>query len=606
MGIALAAAAASPAEAERRVALVIGNARYEHIAGLPNVPNDARAMEALFKAARFDSVVVLRDKRVAELRKELLDFAERAAGADVAVVFYAGHGIEVDRVNYLIPVDARLRSDLAVEDETVSLDRLLKLMEPARKLRVVILDACRDNPFVKSMRLTTATRTVTRGLGRIEAGGVNTLIAFATEPNAVAEDGTGLNSPFTAALVKHIATPGLDLRIALGSVRDEVMAATARKQRPYVTSSLGGGVIAIVPKGPDKGSAPAGLPPGQPVPIQPPLPMATADLAWSSVKDSGDIATLELFRQLHGKERPFYDRLAAKRIESLKERRVALLKVEEAKKKAEEDAKRDPAFGVKPGSGASFRDRTADGRACPECPEIVVVPAESFTMGSPPDEKDRASDEGPQHRVTIGRPFAVGKFEVTFAEWDACSAKGGCSHRPEDQGWGRGKRPVINVSWNDITQQYLPWLSRKTGKTYRLLTEAEWEYVARAGTSTPFWWGSSISPGQANYKGNYTYGGGPKGEYRQKTVPVDSFAANPWGLYNVHGNVWEWVQDCWNGSYNGAPRDGSAWTTGDCSRRVLRGGRWSSFPRWLRAASRSGYSTVLRVNVLGFRVGRTL
>src|SRR5262245_23931431 len=238
---------AAAAQTGKRVALVIGNARYEHIPPLPNVPNDAKVMAALFEAARFDSVVVLHDQRVAELRRERLDFAERAAGADMAVVFYAGHGIEVDRVNYLIPVDARLNSDLAVKDETVSLDRLLELMEPARRLRVVILDACRENPFVKSMRLTAATRSVTRGLGRVEAGGANTLIAFATEPNAVAEDGTARNSPFTAALVKHLTTPGLDLRIALGNVRDEVMASTAAKQKPYVTSSLGGGVISLAP-----------------------------------------------------------------------------------------------------------------------------------------------------------------------------------------------------------------------------------------------------------------------------------------------------------------------------------------------------------------------
>jgi hypothetical protein len=235
-----------PAEA-RRVALVIGNAKYEHIAGLPNVPNDAKAMEALFKAAKFDSVVVLHDKRVAELRRELLNFAERAAASDVAVLFYAGHGIEMDGVSYLVPIDARLKSDLAVKDETISLDRVLELMAPARKLRVVILDACRENPFAKSMKLTAPTRSVTRGLGRVEADGANTLIAFATQPKTVAEDGPGLNSPFTTALVKHLATPGLDLRIALGNVRDEVMAATGGKQSPYVTSSLGGGVNPLVP-----------------------------------------------------------------------------------------------------------------------------------------------------------------------------------------------------------------------------------------------------------------------------------------------------------------------------------------------------------------------
>jgi len=241
-----------------------------------------------------------------------------------------------------------------------------------------------------------------------------------------------------------------------------------------------------------------------------------------------------------------------------------------------------------------------------EGPEMVVVPAGSFTMGSPGSEVGRYDDEGPQHKVTIGRPFAVGKFAVTFEEWDACVADGGCDgYEPSDQGWGRGRRPVINVSWNDATA-YAAWLSRKTGKTYRLLSEAEWEYVARASTTTLFWCGASISPKQANYDGNYTFGKGPKGEYRQQTLPVDSFEPNPWGLYQVHGNVWEWTQDCWNGSYAGAPSDGSAWTTGDCSRRVLRGGAWSVHSGLLRAASRGRNTTDIRYYGSGFRLGRTL
>jgi len=256
--------------------------------------------------------------------------------------------------------------------------------------------------------------------------------------------------------------------------------------------------------------------------------------------------------------------------------------------------------GRSPRVGEAFRD-------CPDvCPEMVVVPAGSFLMGSPPGEEGRQSEEGPQHKVTIATPFAVGKFEVTFVEWDACVSAGGCRHRPGDEGWGRGRRPVINVSWEDITKEYLPWLSRKAGKTYRLLSEAEWEYVARAGTTTPFWWGASISTSQANYDGNYTYGAGAKGESRQKTLPVDSFTANPWGLYNVHGNVWEWVQDCWNSDYNGAPSDGSARTTGDCGSRVLRGGTWLELPRGIRSAMRGGNFTPSRYNGIGFRVARML
>jgi formylglycine-generating enzyme required for sulfatase activity len=231
-------------------------------------------------------------------------------------------------------------------------------------------------------------------------------------------------------------------------------------------------------------------------------------------------------------------------------------------------------------------------------------------MGSPVNEIGRDNDEGPQHTVTFAKSFAVGRFAVTFDEWDACTADGGCyGYRPDDLGWGRGRRPVIEVSWGDA-KAYLSWLSRKAGKTYRLLSEAEREYVTRAGTTTPFWWGSSISTNQANYNGNHTYGKGVKGEYRQQTVPVDSFQPNPWGLYQVHGNVWEWAEDCVAGyfyqeSYNGAPNDGSARTSGDCGSRVLRGGPWDYHPQVLRAADRYRFS-VIRSNDFGFRVGRVL
>jgi formylglycine-generating enzyme required for sulfatase activity len=245
-------------------------------------------------------------------------------------------------------------------------------------------------------------------------------------------------------------------------------------------------------------------------------------------------------------------------------------------------------------------------KECDVCPEMVVVPAGSFLMGSPADEPERVSSEEPQHQVTFARQFAVGRFSVTFAEWDACMADGGCTgKRPWDADWGRDKRPAIYVSWDDA-KIYLEWLSRKTGKHYRLLSESEREYVTRAGTTTPFWFGSSISPQQANYDGNLAYNNGARGENRQRTLPVDSFQPNPWGLYQVHGNVWEWTEDCWNGNYNGAPTDGSAWTSGNCSRRVLRGGSWLFSAKLLRSADRFMIASANRLNVIGFRVARTL
>ncbi len=250
-------------------------------------------------------------------------------------------------------------------------------------------------------------------------------------------------------------------------------------------------------------------------------------------------------------------------------------------------------------AGDVFRD-------CDTCLEMVVVPAGSYMMGSPASEETRDGDEGPVHQVTIAQPFAVGKYEVTFAEWEACVAGGGCNgYRPGDNGWGRSRRPVINVSWKDA-QAYVRWLSEQTGEAYRLLSEAEWEYVARAGTTTPFHFGETISTDQANYAGDFTYGSGRKGEDREKTVPVGGFPANAFGLYDVHGNVWEWTQDCWHKSYAGAPSNGGAWERGACSLRVVRGGSWSSLPWYLRSAFRSRDTAWNRDYYSGFRLARTL
>ena len=250
--------------------------------------------------------------------------------------------------------------------------------------------------------------------------------------------------------------------------------------------------------------------------------------------------------------------------------------------------------------GKEFRD-------CDSCPMMVVVPAGSFLMGSPISEKKRDDDEGPVHRVTIPQPFAVGRYEVTFDQWDACVSDGGCSHVPDDYGWGRGNRPVVNVNWYDAGE-YVDWLSHKTGKRYRLLSEAEWEYAARAGTRGPFHFGETISTDQANYNGNLHLDGSfAGGLYRERTVSVGSFPGNAFGLHDVHGNVSELVEACWHGSYDGAPTDGSAWTSGgNCNYRVVRGGSWSVIPWLLRSANRGWVDSGFRFNYFGFRVARTL
>jgi formylglycine-generating enzyme required for sulfatase activity len=233
--------------------------------------------------------------------------------------------------------------------------------------------------------------------------------------------------------------------------------------------------------------------------------------------------------------------------------------------------------------GGAFRD-------CSACPEMVVIPPGSFLRGSP--DGDNRPAEIPQQVVKLEAAIAVGKFEVTFDEWDACVAESGCSHSPEDRGWGRGRRPVIHVSWNDA-QQYVRWLSRKTGRSYRLLSETEWEYAARAHTTTAYAYGNHISPRQANY-------------YTRGTTPVGSFTPNGFGLYDMHGNVWEWTADCWNPNYVGAPLHAEARLSGDCSRRVVRGGSWDDYPWFVRSAERSNGMVAVRLDDLGFRLALSL
>ncbi|HLH96199.1 MAG TPA: formylglycine-generating enzyme family protein [Xanthobacteraceae bacterium] len=239
---------------------------------------------------------------------------------------------------------------------------------------------------------------------------------------------------------------------------------------------------------------------------------------------------------------------------------------------------------------------------CAKCPQMVVVPAGEFTMGSPPSDMEAEA----QHRVTIAYPFAVSKFSITFDEWNACLQDGGCdAYRPDDQGWGRGRRPVIDVSW-DNAKSYVAWLSRKTGKPYRLLSEAEWEFAARAGTTTRYSVGDSITPAQANYNGAEE-GSGPSAVNRQKTLPVGSFKPNGFGLYDMQGNVWAWVEDCWHDDYTaGVPTDGSAWLEGECDGRVMRGGSWQDSDSELRSAARIGEFKSQSSYTDGIRVARGL
>lgn len=239
--------AGNPALAEKRVALVIGNSSYDKVARLPNPASDAALVAQTLKTAGFDEISLRRDLKIADMRRALRDFVDKSRDADIAVIYYAGHGIEVDGVNYLVPVDAVLERDIDIFDEALSLERVLVSVESAKKLRLVILDACRDSPFTRSMKRTVASRAIGRGLAKVEPTTANTLIAFASKAGSTAADGDGKNSPYTAALVSHVTKPGLDLRKAFGYVRDDVLKATGNKQEPYLYGSLGGEDLALVP-----------------------------------------------------------------------------------------------------------------------------------------------------------------------------------------------------------------------------------------------------------------------------------------------------------------------------------------------------------------------
>src|SRR5580704_6759462 len=318
--------ACEPAFAGKRVALVLGNSAYQNVPRLTNPANDAALMADTFKKAGFDVVVSQQDLGALETRRVLRDFSDSAAGADIAVIYYAGHGIEVDGTNYLIPVDAKLERDNDVFDEAFSLERVMLAVEPAKKLRLVILDACRDNPFSKTMRRTVALRSIGRGLAQVEPAGSNTLIAYAAKAGSTAQDGDGKDSPFTTALSQHLITPGLDVRKAFGFVRDDVIKATANRQEPFVYGSLGGDDVPLVP-------APAIAAPA----AGPPNPQADQRRDYELALQVGNKSAFSAFLAQHPDG--FYASLARLQLEKLAAEEAHVAAIAKAKEAEEQRAR---------------------------------------------------------------------------------------------------------------------------------------------------------------------------------------------------------------------------------------------------------------------------
>jgi hypothetical protein len=274
---------ATAAAADRRVALVIGNSAYRNASTLSNTINDATAIATLFKSVGFEVVISRNDLGVVDFKRAVREFLITAESADIAVVYYAGHGIEIGGTNYLIPVDAKLGRDYDVEDEAVSLDRIIWALQPVRRLRLILLDACRDNPFPAKLRSAGIRATVSGGLAKIEDVSADTLVAYAAKAGSISYDGDGLNSPYASALLRHLVEPGLDIRIALGRVRDEVLSMTSGRQEPFIYGSLGGATIPLVPPPAAKKIEPpavnVGVAPAKPNPVANPAPPAAASPA---------------------------------------------------------------------------------------------------------------------------------------------------------------------------------------------------------------------------------------------------------------------------------------------------------------------------------------
>ena len=575
----------APAQAERRLALSVGIDVYDNLPRLEQLEkavSDARAMGKALHALGFEVTVEENLARLAFTRA-WQKFLNRLEPGDTAALFFAGHGVEIGGLNYLLPRDVPkvvVGEDRVLAEASIRFNTLIDDLRDKRvRVALFIIDACRDNPFRDP-----AGRSVggTRGLIRVEPA-EGSFVMYSAGAGEQALDrlpGTDIspNSVYTRTLLPILASPGLSLQDIAIRVRRrvvEVARGAGRKQTPAYYDQLVGDFVL-------KAGAASDAKPGV---VPTPAPLSAADRMWALVKDTADIPALEAFRQQFGKANPLYDRLAEAKIAELRKQQLAMLEAEEERRRAEANLLR---------LGREFRD-------CSDvCPEMVVLPAGEFMMGSPPGEPGRRASEGPQRRVTIARPFAVGKFEVTFAEWQACVAGGGCTRNPNpsDSGWGRGRRPVINVSWHDA-KEYAAWLSRKTGKAYRLLSEAEWEYAARAGTTTRYAFGDAISKSQAQYS---EVGGVSAG----KTVEVGSYPANRFGLHDMHGNVWEWVEDAWHSNYQGAPGDGSVWPGGDTSLRVLRGGSWFDLPGNLRSAVHYRTPPADSGSYYGFRLARTL
>jgi formylglycine-generating enzyme required for sulfatase activity len=621
---------------EGRVALIIGNSDYKS-APLENPANDASDLANALEKQGFN--VLVRENVGERGLKEAVDvFAKHLKQGGIGLFFFAGHGIQLKDQNFLLPVDIGFDSEADISYKSVSAEYVLSRMaEAGNRINVVILDACRNNPFQL------ARKNISKGLGVMNVGRAEkgTFIAYATSPGSTAADGTGRNGLYTKHLLRSLETPDTDIDKVFGRVRTGVVQDTNGEQVPWTSSSVIGSFYfnvaedmaalqrpAVSVAATHEAAAEAAQAPYDPV-----LERAY----WERIKESRNAADfVGYLEKFSGAPHAAYARWLVQKyggtLPAPPQRQAAMPPVPQQLTMAS-PVPVLPAPAVVGNGGVAVPSPGTLIQDCAECPELVAVPPGDYTMGSGPKEKMREPDEEPAHRVRIAASVAVGKFEVTRAQYAVFAKETGREHKPgcnstrggffhknpkatwQDPGFEqKDDEPVVCVSWDDA-QAYVRWLSKKAVKSYRLLSEAEWEYVARAGSLGSRYWSDADEAAVCRYASvadtsfkSVT----PNAQMFRcsdgfvHTSPVGRFPANAFGVHDMLGNAWEWVEDCWNEGYAGAPEVAAPRLSGSCAERVFRGGAWNSPPSTLRSAYRDRGSKEERHENVGFRVARSL
>jgi formylglycine-generating enzyme required for sulfatase activity/uncharacterized caspase-like protein len=579
--------------APKRIALIIANSDY--MRGLPkpapdpcpnsdenhlcNVEIDAHLVERALVAAGFqeNDITLERNLRRDDIRSVLDQFKSRAKGAEVALIYLAGHGLFSKFDNWFVPVPTRgpleTMSESDIPTEAFNLDAFVSVTAGA-KWRIVAMDACRNNPFSSALdRPTALKRQKTAMRYQHDKLDNNVLLIYSTVLGQAAPDGPDdQSSDFARGFAQRISEPNLPLQL-IGKKITTDMARASRPgqvpQVPAIVDTLPAGRTFSLIKADIQVSAGASLGEDE----------DDWRSSYAAYEKTADVSLLAPYLTRHPTG------------------------VFASKARLLIGPPRGPG-GLAPSAGSVFRDCDKS------CPEMVVLPAGAFQMTSSETGPMNSHASSPPAQTAVevrfASPFAVSRFAITFDEWDACFADGGCGNSLKDDGWGRGNFPVIHASWEDA-QAYVGWLAGKTGKPYRLLSEAEYDYANRAGTTSTFWWGDQVGSAHANCKGcGEISSDGSHLALGEQTLAVGSFAANPFGLFDTEGNVVSWTFDCWNDTIAGQSQDGRASQGGDCTQRVLRGGSWRSAPKLLESSYRGRYFAKENLNITGFRVARDL